>query len=82
MAQIKRKMIIRIEIDHHDADALKDVCDKRGMTQISLVSRMVKWLARQESEVQVDILNTDPEDWSKDKNLKLLKRLASDKKSR
>jgi hypothetical protein len=79
MAQIKRKMIIRIELDHSDADALKDVCDRRGMTQISLVSRMVKWLARQDSEVQVDILNTDPEDWSKDKNLKLLKRLASGK---
>lgn len=80
MAQIKRKMIIRIEIAHSDAKALQDVCEKRGMTQISLVSRMVKWLARQESEVQVDILNTDPEDWSKDKNLKLLKRLSAKSK--
>ena len=59
MAKSYRKTIIRIAIDHADEASLKAVCQKRGMTQISLVSRMVKWLAHQDSEVQSDILNTE-----------------------
>jgi hypothetical protein len=80
MANMNRKTIIRIEIDPADADSLKEVCSKRGMTQISLVSRMVKWLARQDSEVQSDILNTDHKSRSKSGSVKLLKRLASPSK--
>ena len=77
MAKSYRKTIIRIAIDHADEASLKAVCQKRGMTQISLVSRMVKWLAHQDSEVQSDILNTEPENWSAPKTTKLLKKLAS-----
>jgi hypothetical protein len=76
MPQVYRKTIIRIAIDPADETSLKEICDKRGMTQISLVSRMVKWLARQDSEVQSDILNSEAENWSKPKMLKLLKRIS------
>jgi hypothetical protein len=51
------------------------------MTQISLVSRMVKWLSRQDSEVQSDILNNEADNWTKPKTVKLLKRLSSPGKS-
>jgi hypothetical protein len=80
MAKINRKTIIRIEIDPDDADSLKELCDKRGMTQISLVSRMVKWLGHQDSEVQSDILNAGQSP-TKAGHVKLLKRLASTARS-
>jgi hypothetical protein len=76
MPQVYRKTIIRIAIDPADENSLKEICDKRGMTQISLVSRMVKWLAQQDSEVQSDILNNEAENWTKPKTVKLLKRMA------
>ena len=43
------------------------------MTQLSLVSRLVKWIARQDAETQVEILNGS----HKDSSERVLKRLAS-----
>ena len=69
---VQRKYIIRIEIDGPVALALAEITEKRGMTQVSLVSRMVKWLARQDVETQTEILNGAGEN-----SPKLLKLLAS-----
>jgi hypothetical protein len=44
-------------VDQTIADALEKATDKRGMTQISMMSRMVKWLASQDAEIQIKILN-------------------------
>jgi hypothetical protein len=72
---MSQKSIIRILVESDDESLLKAICDKRGMTQISLVSRMVKWLARQDARIQGDILNAEPGDLSK--SLNLVRKLAS-----
>jgi hypothetical protein len=45
-----RKFIVRIEIEHEVAAALGKLCNQRG----SLISRAVKWLGRQDAEIQTD----------------------------
>jgi len=77
MPKTSRKAIIRIFVENNDAIRLKSISEKRGMTQLSLVSRMVKWLANQDAEIQSDVLTTVPNDWSPAKSAKLLKRLAA-----
>ncbi len=74
------KSIIRISLSAEDIRALEKLCEKRGMTQISLVSRMVEWLARQDYDTQSDILTSGSEDASK-KTLKLLRRMAAPRKT-
>jgi hypothetical protein len=71
------RSIIRISLDTADVRALEDLCEKRGMTQISLVSRMVVWLAQQEYDIQTDILTIGVNTPSKAKSVKLLKRIAA-----
>jgi hypothetical protein len=68
------KSIIRIIVNSADESRLKALCEKRGMTQISLVSRIVKWLGRQDAEVQGGILNDQPGGALESK---VLKRLAA-----
>jgi hypothetical protein len=52
-----RKFIVRIEVDKDVADAIPKAADRLGMTQLSMISRMVKWLGRQDVEIQTEILN-------------------------
>jgi hypothetical protein len=71
-----KKTIIRLALGPKEMRKLDDVCEKRGMTQISAVSRMVMWLARQDHDIQTDILSLGSDDSSDTKRLKLLKRIA------
>ena len=73
------KSIIRISLSEGDARELEKLCEKRGMTQISLVSRMVEWLARQDNDIQSDILTSGSGNASK-KTLKLVRRIAARRK--
>jgi hypothetical protein len=73
------KSIIRISLSAEEIRALEKLCEKRGMTQISLVSRMVGWLACQDYEIQSDILTSGSKNASK-KTLKLLRRIAAQRK--
>jgi len=72
-----RKFIIRADVDPAVEAALDRITEQRGMTQVSLVSRAVKWLAHQDAETQIEILNPPPDASPKSQSKKLLKRLAS-----
>jgi len=49
---------IRIEVDPSDKTALGDVCERRGTTQIVLISRLVAWLSRQDETTQIQVLTS------------------------
>jgi hypothetical protein len=51
------RVIIRVEMNQSDVEALDKIGDRRGMTQLSIVSRMVSWFARQDADIQRLILN-------------------------
>lgn len=73
----RKIIIIRVEAAPDVPSRVDAITDKRGMTQISLFSRMVKWLARQDEGTQMDILNTVGGESLQSQKQRLLKRLAS-----
>ena len=50
------RAVIRLEMEVATKQRLDRVIELRGMTQIAVVSRMVKWLARQDEVVQASVL--------------------------
>jgi hypothetical protein len=80
MVRISQRAIIHILVEGDHSRRLKIICDQRGMTRISVVSRLVKWLARQDPEVQSDILNNSG-DWSAVMASNLLGRIASGRRA-
>jgi hypothetical protein len=76
----ERKLtLVRAIVEPDAIRELEAFCRQRGMTQVSVVSRMVMWLARQGDQIQTAILSTGDDDHSKQLGLKLLKQMASTK---
>ena len=76
----ERKLtLVRAIVEPDAIRELEAFCRQRGMTQVSVVSRMVMWLARQGDQIQTAILSTGDDDHSKQLGLKLLKHMASAK---
>jgi len=53
----KPKPIMRIQLDGPSKTALDDLCQKRGMTQISLMSRLVGWFVKQDEVMQTAVMS-------------------------
>jgi hypothetical protein len=53
------KAIVRVVLDQGVADALDKVGNRRGMTQLSMMTRMVDWFSRQDPEIQRAILTAE-----------------------
>src|SRR5438045_5607543 len=49
--------VIRLQLDLPAKQALDDLCERRGMTQIAALSRTVRWLVAQDEIVQAWVLN-------------------------
>jgi hypothetical protein len=52
-----KQTVIRLQLDGAAKEKLDEVCDLRGMTQIAVLSRLVKWFANQDEVVQASVLN-------------------------
>jgi len=52
-----RRAVIRLELDVAAKQALDDLCELRGMTQIAVLSRLVKWFAVQDEVLQAAVLD-------------------------
>jgi hypothetical protein len=48
--------VIRLQVDLPAKQALDALCELRGMTQISVMSRLVNWFVGQDEVVQATIL--------------------------
>ena len=76
----ERKLtLVRVVVEPDAIPALEAFCSQRGMTQVTVMSRMVTWLARQDYQVQTAVLSTGDDDRSKQLGLRLLKQMASAK---
>lgn len=51
-----KRAVIRLQLDVSAKMALDKLCERRGMTQIAVLSRMVKWFVTQDEVVQAAIL--------------------------
>jgi hypothetical protein len=73
-----KRAVIRLQLEISAKQALDRLCERRGMTQIAVLSRMVKWFVTQDEIVQASILGLLSENALGDLSRVLLARLASD----
>jgi hypothetical protein len=52
-----KRAIIRLQLDVVAKQQLDKLCEKRGMTQIAVLSRLVKWFGGQGEVVQASVLS-------------------------
>jgi hypothetical protein len=53
-----KRAIMRIQMDAQSKNRLEKLCEKRGMTQIAMMSRMVNWFLAQDETVQAMVLGS------------------------
>jgi hypothetical protein len=52
-----KRSIMRIQLDTISKDRLDEICQKRGMTQIAAMSRIVDWFGQQDELIQTSVLH-------------------------
>jgi hypothetical protein len=52
------RAIMRIQLDASAKNELDKICDKRGMTQIAVMSRLVGWFVKQDDVIQTAVMAT------------------------
>ena len=72
-----KRAVIRLQLDIAAKQALDKLCERRGMTQIAVLSRLVKWFVAQDEVVQASVLGLMSEEYLGDLSQILLKRLGS-----
>jgi hypothetical protein len=73
-----KRVILRAELTQVAKNGLERVCDDRGMTQVSVMSRLILWFASQEGRVQHAVLGHTGEDGARLLIEDLVRRLAAD----
>ena len=71
-----KRAIIRLQLDVTAKQALDKMCEQKGMTQISVLSRLVKWFANQDEVVQASVLGLMSEQHLGDLSQILLGRMS------
>lgn len=76
-----KRAVIRLQLDVAAKQQLDKLCERRGMTQIAVLSRLVKWFGRQDEVVQASVLGLLSDEMLGDLSQVLLKRLAASSES-
>ena len=74
-----RRAIMRIQLDATAKGDLEKFCEKRGMTQIAVMSRLVGWFVRQDDLIQTAVMGSISETSLAKLARQMLKHLASNK---
>ena len=72
-----QRAIMRIQLDADAKEELDRLCDKRGMTQIAVMSRLVGWFVKQDDVIQTAVMASLSEPTLGRLAKQLLKRIAS-----
>src|SRR5688572_1828665 len=72
-----KRAVIRLQLEISAKQGLDDLCERRGMTQIAVMSRLVRWLVVQDEVVQASVLGLLSQETLGDLSQALLKRLAA-----
>ena len=73
------RIIVRIELTPNAKQRVNDLCDKSGMTQVAMLSRLVEWFANQSDMIQAAVLGHFPMEVESDVAKLILKRMMSRK---
>jgi hypothetical protein len=59
-----QRAIMRIQLDADAKQELDRLCDKRGMTQIAVMSRLVGWFVKQDEVIQTAVMAFGAHAWT------------------
>ncbi|MGD0387481.1 MAG: hypothetical protein ABSC42_00890 [Tepidisphaeraceae bacterium] len=68
---------MRIQLDAEAKEELDELCEKRGMTQIAVMSRLVGWFVKQDEVIQTAVMASLSDPSLRRLAKQLLKQLAS-----
>lgn len=71
-----QRFTMRVQLDAEARDALVSLCERTGMTQIAVMSRVLTWFAGQNEVIQARVLGGLSEETVADLAQQLLKRMA------
>jgi hypothetical protein len=71
------RVIVRIELTPSAKTRLNGLSDKKGMTQVAMLSRLVEWFANQSDLIQAAVLGQYPVEIESDVAKLILKHMAS-----
>ena len=72
-----KRSIMRIQLDTGAKNRIEEICARRGMTQISMMSRVVHWFSQQDEEIQTAVLASLTEESNPALTKSLLKKFSS-----
>lgn len=73
------RIIVRIELTAPAKKALESLTEKAGMTQVAMLSRLVEWMAKQDSTIQASVLGQYASESSTDTARLIIKKMAARK---
>jgi hypothetical protein len=71
-----KRAIMRIQMDAQAKTRMEKLCEKRGMTQVAMTSRVMNWFLDQDETVQAMVLGSLSEESMAPLARTLLERLA------
>jgi hypothetical protein len=72
-----KRAVIRLQLEITAKHGLDKLCEKRGMTQIAVLSRLVRWFVAQDEVVQASVLGLMSDAYLGELAPILLKRLGA-----
>jgi hypothetical protein len=73
------RIIVRIELTPQAKDHVNQMCDKAGMTQLAMLSRLVEWFAGQNDMIKAAVLGHYPVEMQSDIAKMILKQMGGTK---
>lgn len=77
-----KRAIMRIQLDTSAKNDLDRFCEKRGMTQIAVMSRLVGWFIRQDDVIQTAVMESLSDSAMAQLARQLLKRMSAERSGR
>jgi hypothetical protein len=53
---MRKQVVVRLQLDEPAKQLLDQLCDRRGMTQLAVMSRLVTWFGKQDEVIQASVL--------------------------
>jgi hypothetical protein len=73
---MNQRHIMRLELSPHAANQISLLSHRQGMTQLSMLSRLVKWFSEQPIQVQAAIMGQYPIESNEDLALMIVRHMA------
>ena len=73
------RIITRIELTPEARRRISELCEKQGMTQVAMISRVIEWVADQDEAIQHALLGQYPPEIAEDIAKLILKKLSAKK---